>query len=159
MNRNRSKEEFLCAVDSDIASYRELLAALKGQFDGQVVASGREALRLASHRPPSLWLINTQLPDMRGSDLLDMLRQLASHGVYCLIGNHYDANEERAAHLLAAHAYLCKPLEPAWVLRIGQHFLGQPSRASPRSPANFDLVRRTANEDFAPGLSPRRPVK
>lgn len=124
-------KDFFCAVDVDTASYSQLLTRLSGQLEGAIVSSGREALRLAEARPPILWLINPRLSDMPGLDLVEMLRQFSPQATYCVVGDTYDSDDERAARRSAVHAYLCKPLQPAWVLSLLTRKAALAARASP----------------------------
>jgi hypothetical protein len=58
-------------------------------------------------------MINTRLPDMAGFDLVDMLRDLSVDSPLLLVGNRYDADEERRACIHGAGLYLCKDAEHA----------------------------------------------
>ena len=79
------------------------------------LGSGRPALRclpmlVRLQVPVSLCLVNTQLADMSGCDLLPMLRPHMPGGRAVLVGNVYDANDEMKARRRAAAVYVCKPV-------------------------------------------------
>ncbi len=62
-------------VDARAEDYANLMhetsdTELRFQFFG----AGRDALRCDASTPPNLWVVNIHLPDMSGTDLLEMLR-------------------------------------------------------------------------------------
>ena len=152
MNENHGLEDVICAVDGDADAYRLLFACLDDNLTTVMATSGREALRLAAARSPTLWLINLKLPDMSGVDLIDMLRQLIACSTVCLVGDQYSADDERTAHRTGTHAYLCKPLEPSWVLQLLRRIPEQRSRASP---GRWPLVAVTHGRHDARPVNPR----
>ena len=78
-------------------------------------ASGRQALRylptlVRLRVPVSLCLVNTQLADMSGCDLLSMLRPHVPKGGAVMVGSVYDADDEIKARRSGAAMYVCKPV-------------------------------------------------
>ena len=72
------------------------LAALAGRYGWHVhlLTSASATLRLARSTAAALWMVNTELPDMSGFDLLQMLReQLASARVF-IVADCYDPEHE-----------------------------------------------------------------
>ena len=107
-------------VEDDLR-FRETLADAMALRDVRVegASSGAEALESLDRRPPSLILLDVQLPDTHGFELCRRIR-----GMYALRGVHiiflsarYTEPADRAEGLLAgADAYLAKPvnLDALW---------------------------------------------
>ncbi|HEX5444327.1 MAG TPA: response regulator [Pirellulales bacterium] len=109
MPRTRRLQSHIVVADPRPRDYRQLLA-LAGEFGWHVhlLLSGAAALQFARRMAADLWLINGHLDDMSGCDLVAMLRELPVRSPLFLIGNHYDAEEERKACACGAGTYLCK---------------------------------------------------
>lgn len=109
MPRRLSPQSHVVVADSRPRDYRHL-ALLAGEFDWHVhlLTSGGATLQFARHSVADLWIVNCRLPDMSGFDLVEMLRDLPVCGVQFLVGNRYDADEERRACACGAGLYLCK---------------------------------------------------
>ena len=80
----------------------------------QFLACGRDALRLAQAQNVDLWVIHLVLPDMSGLELCELLKTRLSRPVIYLVGEHYCAEDERAARTRGAALFGCKPVEPWW---------------------------------------------
>jgi DNA-binding response OmpR family regulator len=83
-----------------------------------MLGTGRAALRAARELDPDLWIINTELPDMNGTDLYEMLSERLEHVPVVLVANDYCADQELQARRVGAPIFACKPLDPDW-LRFG----------------------------------------
>jgi CheY-like chemotaxis protein len=123
-------------VDSSPQDYNALLVAANTPgVSIHFLLSGNDALRFARRYPSGLWVINTQLADMSGFDLAEMLRSLRPSALVFIIGNEYRVDDEMQALTLGLAKYLCKPLEPAWILPHSRDFcipfLVAPRNASP----------------------------
>ncbi len=81
----------------------------------EVCPSGRAALRMDPANPPKLWVVNMNLPDMSGPDLLSMLRWRYPGVPVCLVSDDYRVEDEIAARCSGAEMYLCKPIESEWL--------------------------------------------
>ena len=83
-------------------------------------ATGSEGLELATRERPDLVLLDLNLPDMRGEDVLAGLTGAEATGDIPVIMLSADASEATAARLLAAGAadYLTKPFDLADFLEI-----------------------------------------
>ena len=86
------------------------------------LSSGRDALRFAKRFESGLWVINTELPDMTGFDLATMLRSIRRSALVFMIGGEYRLDDEMQALTLGLAKYLCKPLEPSWILPHSRDF-------------------------------------
>lgn len=107
----------ICVVDPRRQDYDELVA--RAPSEGAKVAfadTAREALRMRTKLPPEAWVVNLELPDMPGVELLGMLQGRFPHTPVYLVGEHYRPEDELAARCGGASMYVCKPLETAWLL-------------------------------------------
>jgi len=78
--------------------------------------TGREALRTNPEQEPALWVVNQDLPDMHGTDLLEMLRVRGGVAPIILVGDVYDPAMEIDARVAGASLYFTKPLIAEWLL-------------------------------------------
>lgn len=106
----------LVIVDPRIDDYRcmvELARAAEVRLT--LTTTGASALRLTPSFADAIWLICTQLPDMEGLDLLEMLGSLQPRVRAVVIDNEYDRDREMHALRARAIQYVCKPMHPAWL--------------------------------------------
>ncbi len=117
--------DIVVVVDANRSQYVHLLDASNrnGKQSWHLFGTGRAVLRVMAPQsllrvapfdpvqpPKSLWLINTELPDMSGFDLVQMLRPNLAGATSVLIGSQYILEEEIAARRCGATMYLCQPL-------------------------------------------------
>jgi DNA-binding response OmpR family regulator len=103
-------------VDANAGDYQELASTLaEDGYHLEVCDSGRAALRLDPGNAPELWVVNMNLPDMSGPNLLSMLRWRYPGVPICLVSDDYRAEDEISARCSGAELYLCKPLESEWL--------------------------------------------
>ena len=103
-------------VDANNNDYRELVDTMADEgYRLEVCTSGRAALRKDPANPPELWVVNMNLPDMSGPDLLSMLRWRYPGVPICLVSDDYRVEDEIAARCSGAEMYLCKPIESEWL--------------------------------------------
>jgi PAS domain S-box-containing protein len=100
----------------DNAVNRELLRSLFALRPGIVLrqaADGREGLALAHESPPDLVLLDMQLPDMHGHDLLRVLRADPRFAACKIVGLSANAAEEDIREAIAGgcDAYWTKPID------------------------------------------------
>lgn len=106
----------LFVVDSRPQDYDALIPAAEAEsFATHVATSGEDALRLPRRTSSGLWLINTQLPDMAGVDLLSLLGRGERASTYALVGDAYSHEDEVAARREGATIYVCKPPQTNWL--------------------------------------------
>src|SRR5262245_37232506 len=91
-------------VDDDSQLLRTLADILRMRgYDPRVAKSGREGLQSAQDATPAIALVDLQLPDMSGMDVIGRLRALSeSVEVVVLTGN---ASIESAVHALRERSY------------------------------------------------------
>jgi DNA-binding response OmpR family regulator len=103
-------------VDANNNDYRELVESMTDEgYKVELCPSGRAALRKDPASPPELWVVNMNLPDMTGPDLLSMLRWRYPGVPICLVSDDYRVEDEIAARCTGAEMYLCKPIESEWL--------------------------------------------
>ena len=108
-------------VDSDPSAYDDLLAAVDGsELRVCFLSAGNEALRIARRSSVGLWIINTRLPDMSGFDLAEMLRRGKPGVRVFMVSDAYSVDEELQTLTLGLVKYLCKPVDPSWILEWGR---------------------------------------
>ena len=111
-----SSQSRLVIVDPLLDDYRDLVEpALKHLLRLTLTTTGSNALRLVPSFTDALWLLNPQLPDMDGLDLLEMLHSLQGNLRAVVIDNQYDHRREKRALELRAVQYVCKPLNLSWL--------------------------------------------
>ena len=115
----------------DYAIFRPL--EQDGNLELQFVASGGDALRLSHQLPVNLWLINTQLPDLSGFDVVEMLQPVPTGTAVFLIGNQYRSADELRALRLGVSKYLVKPLSCDWLADF--RLRAPPGQPTIRAPA------------------------
>jgi DNA-binding response OmpR family regulator len=97
------------------------------------LSSGLNALRMARAVKPALWIINVELPEMTGFDLLEMLRVTIEDQLVVMVADQYQSQNELRSAELNASFFACKPLDVSWfdkLLRGGtrrSHFCGEQS--------------------------------
>ena len=76
--------------------------------------SGSGALRLVPSHCDAEWLVNAELPDMTGLELLEMLRAIEPCLSVQLVANQYDVEHELKAYRMGAKLYATKPHDRRW---------------------------------------------
>lgn len=96
-------------VDAFPSDYAKLVREF-GDVELVFFNTGREALRSNPEIAPTMWVVNTQLPDMSGTDLQAMLRARGCSSPIALIGDEYRIEDELNARSAGAALYFVKPL-------------------------------------------------
>ena len=91
------------------ASYIHPILAVKGEHEIQAVAEGREAREALRQTNYDLVIIEKELPDSSGLQLLEAIKQISPQVEVILLGHQGDA-EEFEALKLGAFGYLPKPV-------------------------------------------------
>ncbi len=103
-------------VDSKPNDYTTLVRSKPlGQANFEFFDSGRAALRFEPTKPPQLWVININLPDMSGLDLYHMISSRWPDSPIYLVGDDYRPEDEINARISGATFYFCKPLQSEWL--------------------------------------------
>lgn len=106
----------VCVVDTQPGDYSDMnTEADAAGIDLQVFTSGRDALRRDATQTPEMWVVNMRLPDMPGTDLMNMLRWRYPGVPVVLVSDSYRAEDEITARCSGAEMYLSKPLRSEWL--------------------------------------------
>lgn len=112
-------EEAVILIVDDVASNVQILATiLTDDYRIKVATDGKRALELIKQKPyPDLILLDVNMPDMDGYEVLKELQGNINHEMFPVIfvtGNDTEADEEHGL-LLGAVDYIKKPIHPAIV--------------------------------------------
>ncbi len=127
---------FLVVDDSKLHHQMYKLVFSRGALAGSAVhhaTNGREGYKLlAAHPELSLVLLDLNMPEMNGLELLERRRadQLHLHIPIVLVTTEGTAEDEARGRAAGAWDYLRKPFQPADVERLVQRVLAQAPRAS-----------------------------
>lgn len=81
-------------------------------------ANGNDALELSQRTHCQAWLVNLQLADMTGLELLSVVRGRRRAPSILLVGDNYSASDELTVRASGATAYLCKPVDGSWLSQL-----------------------------------------
>jgi DNA-binding response OmpR family regulator len=117
--RGASRRPRVLIVDDDPLIRNVVRAVLEdGSYDLEEAASGEEALRAASRRPPDVVLLDVMMPGLDGFEVAERIKKdarLKEAVVVMLTAK--DAPEDRRRGLEAgADAYFTKPFSPLELL-------------------------------------------
>ncbi len=110
------------SIESDARDYQIICAALKGlPLEILRAASGAEALDFLARDMPPLILLDIDLPDMRGWDIIEKYKadqRLRSARVVVLTAQSSPVHRLIGSLQDAVVGYLTKPIEPARLLEV-----------------------------------------
>ena len=116
MNSIERRVDDLVVVDASIDDYAALFSDEQLQeLPCRHFATGEEALQRFDPSLATLWMVNMRLPDMTGIGFLHLVRYRSRRCPVFLIGDEYVSEDELAARAAGASAYLCKPVNAAWL--------------------------------------------
>lgn len=116
MNSTIRRIDDLAIVDAAPHDYAPLLSG--DRFDDLTCrryTTGDAAIRDIDSTRATLWMVNLRLPDMTGVSFLQLLRQRGQRCPIFLIADQHSLEDELAARGAGASAYLCKPVNAAWL--------------------------------------------
>lgn len=109
MSLHLRRYSHIVVADPNPQDYQELaVQAGEQMWNVHFLTSGRAALQYSSWESVDLWLLNTQLPDIGGIELLRMLSERVRAARVFLVSDEYDVRQERLACSLGAGLYVCK---------------------------------------------------
>jgi len=153
MNENTSPPATLLLVDDD-PSIIQVASRLLSDFGRcRFARSAADALRLVRNEPVDLVLLDAEMPEMGGLEMLGLMQkssELAEIPVV-LLTSHRDEATEEAAFAAGAVDYLSKPIRPG-VLKARVSTQLRLSRA-------LAEVRRLSRTDALTGLANRRAMQ
>ena len=106
----------LVIIDASIEDYAPLFSDdLIAELSCRHFSTGEEALQRFVPSDATLWIVNVRLPDMSGIGFLHLARCRSRRCTVFLVGDDYRSEDELAARAAGASAYLCKPVNAAWL--------------------------------------------
>lgn len=103
----------LLVVDDDAASCRLVRAIFTAEgYEVNAAGTGQDAIRGVAATLPHIVLLDLQLPDMTGLDVLDQVRQAHPEIPVVMLTAHGDIRTAVRATQLGAADYLTKPIDP-----------------------------------------------
>jgi len=114
-----SERPLLLAVDDDeaILALVRRLAEREG-YDIVTRANGREAIEFLKQRSPELVLVDLQMPEVGGLDVVRAVREADPHCQVALMTGHASIDTAVEAIKLGAMDYLTKPFDLAQLRRL-----------------------------------------
>ncbi len=119
-----SAKEYILAVD-DEPNIRQLVSLVlqKHGFRVQTAASGSECLRLAESEPPSLILLDLQMPELTGKAVIRRLRRLPSTREVPIVVISGSANLPEFSDVDGFNAFIEKPFDLDDLVEVVKRFL------------------------------------
>jgi CheY-like chemotaxis protein/anti-sigma regulatory factor (Ser/Thr protein kinase) len=110
---------------------------------------GRLGMDLACRHHPDLILLDVHLPDMRGDEVLRRLKDDPATCEIPVVAVSADATREQEERLLAtgARAYLIKPLDVRYFLRVVDAVLQKAAQPITQAPLIMQHARRRIGDD------------
>jgi DNA-binding response OmpR family regulator len=108
-----ASEPVALIIDPDVASAERLAGALRARWATKVVASAQEAKAALRVSQPWLVVIELDLPDMRGLELLATLHDhpLTRHVMLMIVTTRRMISDKIAGFQAGADDYLVKPVD------------------------------------------------
>ncbi|MEX2310586.1 MAG: response regulator [Pirellulales bacterium] len=132
MKTTEHRFDDLIVVDPQFDDYEPLFEELGlSELRVKQFSTGEDALRATDRCSSTLWLMNIELPDMPGTGLLTLVRRRWRRCSVFLVGNAYSAEDELAARLAGATAYVCKPACAEWLEGCWRRIRSPAIRAGP----------------------------
>jgi two-component system KDP operon response regulator KdpE len=112
----RKKKNTILIVDSDPQTYKILDKILdKRDFEVVKCSSGRQAMGLCASIKPNIVLLELDMPDMEGKEIIFALRELSQIPIL-ILSNHYTDEDVICTLNMGADDYIFKPFN-AYVLQ------------------------------------------
>ena len=152
----RAKLHEIVIVDADCDRYGDFVeAAQRGEIGLHFCVDGRSAIRLARRFRADCWLVGSELPDMSGFDMLEMLSphvqqgsvdpllggatislnrlgQGLRSGIF-IVADTYSIEEEQRALIAGVAGYLVRPIALDMIQSARMSTDRQPATAAPKA--------------------------
>jgi DNA-binding NtrC family response regulator len=106
-------------IDDD-PKMREMLTSIleNDGYSVEAVGNGKEALKICKKFPVDFALIDIELPDTKGTELLGILRDIRPKMIKIILTGHPTIENAVTAVNEKADAYILKPFKPADLLEM-----------------------------------------
>jgi DNA-binding NtrC family response regulator len=102
----------ILVVDDDVGVRTMLSSVLNGEgYDVEAVENGKQAVKACEKSPFDVALIDIELPDMKGTELLDRLKRIRPKMIRIIITGHPSLESAMKAVNERADGYVLKPFE------------------------------------------------
>jgi len=113
-------------VDDDPGIRNMLSTVLNNEgFSVETAANGKQAIKTCERTPFDVALIDIELPDMKGTELLTKLKQIQPRIIKIIITGHPTIESAVKAVNQRAEGYLLKPFEVEDLLRMIKRLLDE----------------------------------
>ncbi len=111
-------QDRILLVDDDLAAIKTMSRMLAGVGQIQFACSGLDALRLVREAPPSLILMDAEMPGMSGFELCALLKAdyTLAHVPVIFVTSHSETAFEVAGFEIGAVDFIAKPVSPPLLL-------------------------------------------
>ena len=135
-------------VDDDEALTTSLLAVLQSEgYTVDTARSGQEAITNATVNLYDLMIIDIELPDIEGTDLLQRLPAQSAKAVKIILTGHPNMDKVVTALFRGADAYVLKPVSPDELLKVVEQKLAtQRAATGMNSKKLADWIERRAHK-------------
>ena len=112
-------EKRILIVDDDEALITSLSAVLQSEgYTIDAARSGNEAITMATTNSYDAMIVDIELPDIEGTDLLKRLPVQAAKAVKIILTGHPNMDKVVTALFRGADAYVLKPVSPNELLKV-----------------------------------------
>ena len=143
-----SQEILIVEDDESIATGLALNLRLSG-YTASVVHNGRAALQYVADKAPDLILLDINLPQKNGLEVMSELRQAGNHIPIIVLSAREDEFDKVAALKLGADDYITKPFGLAELMaRVGAVLRRAGTRATAAAAATISVTASTSIHRF-----------
>ena len=104
--------------EEDICRYSKSLLEKTGRFEAAATTNARQGVALARKNPPDLILLDVNMPDMDGGDVVRELEDFpATKDIPVLFVTALLRRSEEHEDKVGKHHYIAKPVQPAELIR------------------------------------------
>ncbi|HJZ58249.1 MAG TPA: response regulator [Gemmataceae bacterium] len=110
--------------DPDSSVALTAMLRLKG-FDAREARTGSAALAAVAKTRPHVLILDLDLPDVTGCELIRRVRRLSDPPAVVVVTGHTTDGARKAARAAGASAYLLKPADPNELTEVVQKLSGE----------------------------------
>lgn len=107
--KNRQKIEILVVEDDDFS--RQMIMKTVKDHEAKEAANGDEALKAYALNAPDLVLLDIELPDIQGIEILKLIQAVDPDPFVVMLTSHTDEATVKSAITNGAKGYIAKPMK------------------------------------------------